>query len=105
MSARLRTDAGSLAIRYLEKRYNVADESDQEAEVSEPTPEKVTRKRSQVPLEVRERKLAPKPSLWPIILAGTLVFTFIGIVTHPVIFVIGVILIIAAIIGWMLEKH
>ena len=83
----------------------MADESDQEAKTPEQVPEKTAKKRAKVPLEVQERKLAPRPSFWPIVLAFTLVVTFIGVMTYPFIFVIGVILVIAAIIGWMLEKH
>jgi hypothetical protein len=76
------------------------EESEQDAQPKPPA-----RKRSKVPLEVREQKLAPKPSLWPPVLALTLVIGFIGIMTSPIILAIGAILTIAAIIGWMLEKH
>lgn len=71
----------------------------------EKPPEQPAKKRPKVPLEVQEQKLTPKPSIWPFILALTLVVAFIGIMTHPIILAIGVILTIAAIIGWMLEKH
>lgn len=79
----------------------MADESGQ----SEKLPEQAEKKRQRIPLEIQERKLAPKPSMWPIILALTLVVIFIGVITHPIILAIGVALTIAAIIGWILEKH
>jgi uncharacterized RDD family membrane protein YckC len=62
-------------------------------------------KRPQVPLEVLEQRLAPRPSVWPVILALTLVVAFIGVMTYPIILALGVLLTIAAIIGWLLEKH
>ena len=83
----------------------MADESGQDEKPPEQTPEQAAKKRPKVPLEVREQRLAPKPSFWPFILALTLVVAFIGVMTYPIILAIGVILTIAAIIGWMLEKH
>jgi hypothetical protein len=79
----------------------VADESGQE----EKEPEQPAKKRQKVPLEVQEQRLAPKPSLWPFALAMALVIAFIGIMLNPIILAVGTILTIAAIIGWMLEKH
>jgi cytochrome c oxidase subunit IV len=79
----------------------VAEESGQ----SEQPPEQPVEKRKKVPLEVREQRLAPKPSLWPIGLALALVIAFIGVMINPIILAVGVVLVIASIIGWMLEKH
>lgn len=79
----------------------MAEESGQ----NETPPEQPAKKRQKVPLEVQEQRLAPKPSIWPFILALTLVVAFIGVMTYPIILALGVILTIAAIIGWMLEKH
>ena len=79
----------------------MADESGQD----EKPPEQAAKKRQKEPLEVQEQRLAPKPSFWPIALALTLVIAFIGVMTNTIILVIGTILTIAAIIGWMLEKH
>lgn len=79
----------------------MADESGQDEKQAEQT----AKKRPKVPLEVQEQKLMPKPSVWPIILALALVVAFVGVMTSPIILAVGVILTIAAIIGWMLEKH
>ncbi len=79
----------------------MADESGQDAKA----PEEAPKRRQKVPLEVQEQRLMPKPSFWPFILALTLVVAFIGVMTTPIILALGVILTIAAIIGWMLEKH
>ncbi|HEX7737144.1 MAG TPA: cytochrome c oxidase subunit 4 [Ktedonobacteraceae bacterium] len=80
----------------------MADEPGQ----NEPAPEEQpAKKRQKEPLEVREQRLAPKPSVWPFILALTLVIAFIGVMISPIILVIGAFLTVAAIIGWMLEKH
>lgn len=78
---------------------------DEESGQDEKPPEQPAKKRQQEPLEVREQRLAPKPSVWPFILALSLVVAFIGIMINPIILAIGVVLTIAAIIGWMLEKH
>ena len=79
----------------------MADESGQDKKQSE----QAAKKRPQVPLEVQEQKLMPRPSFWPFILALMLVVAFVGVMTSPIILALGVILTIAAIIGWMLEKH
>lgn len=79
----------------------MADEPGQD----EKPPEQPAKKRQKESLEAQEQRLAPKPSFWPLILAVTLVVAFIGVMTYPIILAIGVILTIAAIIGWMLEKH
>jgi Cytochrome c oxidase subunit IV len=103
--------SGSAIVRHLEKRKNVAEESGQSDKPPEPSeqsdkpPEQPAKKRQKVPLEVQEQRLAPKPSMWPIILALALVVAFVGIMTNPIILTTGVILTIAAIIGWTLEKH
>lgn len=79
----------------------MAEESGQ----NEKPPEQPVEKRQKVPLEVRERNLAPRPSFWPIGLALALVVAFIGVMINPIILAVGVVLVIASIIGWMLEKH
>jgi len=88
-------------VQHLEKRKNVAEEP---VRNEPPLEEQAVKKRQKVSLEVREQKLAPRPSIWPFILAFTLVVAFIGIMVSPIILVIGVFLTAAAIIGWMLEK-
>ncbi len=71
-------------------------------------PEQPVAKRQKVPLEVQEQRLAPKPSFWPIVLALTLIITFVGVMISnvtPILLGVGVVLVIVAIIGWMMEKH
>ena len=79
----------------------MAEESGQ----NEQPAEQPAKRRQQVPLEVRERKLAPKPSFWPIVLALALVVALIGVMVHPIMLAVGVVLTVAAVIGWVLEKH
>lgn len=82
----------------------VAQESSQMEK--EKPPEPPVKKRSKVPLEVREQKLSPRPSLWPIALALTIVIAFVGVMANsPILFGFGAVLTVAAIIGWMLEKR
>lgn len=68
-------------------------------------PEQPSRKPEKVPLEVREQKLAPKPSFWPIALAFALAVVMIGFIINPIILFCGIVLTILTIIGWILEKH
>ncbi len=82
-------------------RRDVAEESGQ----SEKPPEQPARERERVPLEVREEKLSPRPSFWPVALALALVIACVGVITHPILLGIGAALTIGAVIGWMLEKH
>lgn len=82
-------------------RRDVAEESDQ----SEKPPEQPAKKREKVPLEVQEKKLSPRPSFWPAILALALLITCVGVITNPILLGLGAALTIAAIIGWMLERH
>ena len=82
----------------------MAEESGQSGQSEEP-PEQPVKKRPQVPLEVREKKLSPRPSFWPLVLALTLVVAFVGVMVSPILLGAGVVLTIGAIIGWMLERH
>lgn len=68
-------------------------------------PEQSSRKPEKIPLEVREQKLAPKPSFWPIALAFALAVVMIGFILHPIILFCGIAFTIITIIGWILEKH
>jgi hypothetical protein len=89
---------------HLEMRRNVAEEPGQNGQ----EPERPAAKRQKVPLEVQEQKLTPRPSSWPIALALTLVIAFIGVMivnVTPILLGVGVVLVIVAIIGWMVEKH
>lgn len=81
----------------------MAEESNQ-GEQEQPPEQPVARK-PQEPLEVRERKLSPRPSFWPLALAVALVVIGIGVISHPIVIACGIVLAIVAIIGWALEKH
>lgn len=80
--------------------------SEQPALANQPEqPVPVASKKPKVPLAVQEEKLSPKPSLWPIALALTLVITCVGVIVHPILFICGIVLTVLVIIGWILEKH
>lgn len=72
---------------------------------NETPPEQPVEKRKKIPLEVQEQKLAPKPSVWPIALALVLAITAVGVMINSILFICGIVLTIAVIIGWLLEKH
>lgn len=69
------------------------------------TPQQPAAKKQKIPLEVQEQKLTPRPSIWPIALALALVITAAGLMIHPILFVCGIVITIAVIIGWIIEKH
>ena len=49
--------------------------------------------------------LKPHPSPWPFALAASLMVLLIGFITYPVLCGIGVVLTIACVIGWSLERQ
>lgn len=53
----------------------------------------------------RERTLGPHQSIWPFALACALVILLMGVITQPIIFGIGAVAVVAAIIGWGLERR
>lgn len=55
--------------------------------------------------EVLEKTAGPHKSYWPFALAVALMIAFLGVVIHPILFGIGVVLIALAVIGWGLERH
>lgn len=55
--------------------------------------------------EVMEQAINSKQSYWPFALAASLMITLIGVVTHPIVFWIGLALIVVSVIGWGLERH
>jgi Flp pilus assembly protein TadB len=55
--------------------------------------------------EVLKQTAGPQKSYWPFALAAALMIAFLGVVIHPVLFGIGVVLTAVAIIGWALEHH
>ncbi|HEV2661805.1 MAG TPA: hypothetical protein VGU68_14445 [Ktedonobacteraceae bacterium] len=54
---------------------------------------------------VTEEELMPRPSLWPLALAVSVAIMLGGFVINLIVLGIGVILVIASIIGWNLERR
>ncbi|GAC1362459.1 MAG: hypothetical protein NVS2B12_15160 [Ktedonobacteraceae bacterium] len=50
-------------------------------------------------------EISPRPSYWPLALAFSLAIVLFGIIASPVVVAIGVILAIASVIGWILERR
>ncbi len=55
--------------------------------------------------KVKGQAINSKRSYWPFALAFALFFMLLGVVTHPIIFWLGLVLVAGAIIGWVLERH
>lgn len=55
--------------------------------------------------EVKEQAINSKRSYWPFALAFALFIMLLGVVVHPIIFWLGLVLVAGAIIGWGLERH
>ncbi len=80
-------------------------EGDQLAETSavQPVSGRKRGRRRGKPANIDE--IMPKPSYWPFALALALVFTLLGIIIHPIVIGVGVVLIIVAVMGWALERR
>jgi Mg2+/citrate symporter len=57
--------------------------------------------------EAVEQAIKPKQSYWPFALAASLTVTLVGVIllSHPVVFWLGVALVIVSFVGWGLERH
>ena len=57
--------------------------------------------------EAMEQVIRPKQSYWPIVLAASLTLTLIGLIlmSHPIVFWVGVAFVIVSFVGWGLERH
>jgi Cytochrome c oxidase subunit IV len=55
--------------------------------------------------EALEQTDGPQKSYWPFALAVALMIAFVGVVVHPIVLGIGVVLTALAVIGWGLEHH
>jgi hypothetical protein len=55
--------------------------------------------------EVKEQAINSKRSYWPFALAFALFFMLLGVVVHPIIFWLGLVLVAGAVIGWAFERH
>ena len=54
----------------------------------------------------KEQMDSPSPrSFWPFVLAATIFITCVGLLIHPILFFLGVVLMIGSIIGWLLERR
>jgi len=86
----------------------VSEEQDQSQVSGQPqqTPAKAGGSKSKSKSkEAREQAISPQQSVWPFVLAIALVVLLIGFIIHPIVLVIGVVLVAAAIIGWGLERR
>jgi len=57
--------------------------------------------------EAMEQAIKPKQSYWPIVLAASLTLTLLGVVfmSYPIVFWVGVALVIVSFIGWGIERR
>ncbi len=84
---------------------DVLDTSTTSAETPETPARRRGKKRVKRIRQVTEAELMPRPSLWPFALAVSLAVMLVGIATHPILLGVGVIMVIASIIGWSLERR
>jgi uncharacterized membrane protein YecN with MAPEG domain len=88
------------ALTTREKRVNVSEEQNQSETGIKKNLRKPAAKATQ------EQALGPQKSYWPLGLALTLIILLLGIITNLVFLVgIGVVLTVAAVIGWGLEQR
>lgn len=76
---------------------------EQAQERPEPSAEQAASRKARKLAQVEALK--PHPSMWPFALAVSLMVLLIGLITYPVLLGIGVLLTIASIIGWSLERQ
>jgi hypothetical protein len=50
-------------------------------------------------------EISPKPSFWPLATTISISVLLMGIMVHPIMIGVGVLLLIASIMGWMLERR
>ncbi|HEY6541198.1 MAG TPA: cytochrome c oxidase subunit 4 [Ktedonobacteraceae bacterium] len=62
-------------------------------------------KRDQLTPDQMARAIDAKKSYWPFALSFAILIAMVGVVTHPIVLGIGIVLAIVAIIGWGLEYH
>jgi Mg2+/citrate symporter len=74
----------------------VSEEQDQSEQVA---------KKGRASKATQEQALGPQKSYWPLGLAVALIILLIGLISNPVVFGIGVVLCVAAVIGWGLERR
>ena len=56
--------------------------------------------------EAMEQAIKPKQSYWPLALAASLTITLVGVIlmSHPIVFWVGVVFVIVSFVGWGLER-
>lgn len=52
-----------------------------------------------------EQAVKPKQSYWPFVLAASLSIALFGVIVHPIVFWVGVVLVVVSMIAWGLERH
>ena len=78
------------------RRNNVSENSSQRKRLP---------KRDQLTPDQMAQALHAKKSYWPFALSCAVLVMMVGVVTNPIVLVIGIALAIVAIIGWGLEYH
>ncbi|TMC17763.1 MAG: hypothetical protein E6J34_18110 [Chloroflexi bacterium] len=64
-----------------------------------------TRKKRKKVRQPTEAELMPRPSYWPFALALSLTLALLGFVSNPIVLAIGILLVIIAVSGWLLERR
>jgi hypothetical protein len=88
-----------------EQIVSAGDQEAPEPTEAEAPPRRRGKKRVKRTRLVTEEELMPRPSLWPFALAVSVAIMLGGFVINPIVLGIGVILVIASIIGWNLERR
>jgi len=70
-----------------------------------PSQRKRLPKRDQLTPDQMAQALHAKKSYWPFALSLAILVSMVGVVTHPIVLGVGIMLAVVAIIGWGLEYH
>ncbi len=54
---------------------------------------------------VNVEEISPRASYWPIVLAFSLAMVLFGVVAGPIVEIVGVILVVVSVGGWVLERR
>jgi len=84
------------------QQVSVEDESKGEESTTSPAATRKKRKKVRQPTEA---ELMPRPSYWPFALAFSLVLALLGFIANPIVLAIGILLVIVAVSGWLLERR
>ena len=55
--------------------------------------------------KVMEQAVKSKQSYWPFALAASLSIALFGVIVHPIVFWVGVVLVVVSMIAWGLERR